>query len=139
MNDLNLYDSLVLDREIPLVILSNEDVIKYRLFLAASGQESVLPEDEAPADEAAVVEPSTDEMPTAEAFAAPAAGGYSSGKFSGGQSFYVPWDISYLNQYKDYISKTIGAVVVVAIFCSAMYFGIQMLASFFENFKNRKG
>lgn len=80
-----------------------------------------------------------DAFAAAEPYAAPAAGTYSSGKFSGGQSFYVPWDASYMNLFVGYMSKSVGAIIYVAVFCSLAYFGIQILLSVIENFKNRKG
>lgn len=45
--------------------------------------------------------------------------------YSSGQSFYVPWDMSYLTMYKDYFVFAIGAVVVIGVLGGAVYFGIR--------------
>lgn len=167
MNDINLYATIAFDDlipdAIPTVMIEDADIM---WFLRKNATTVIAPDvitEESTAGEESTVEESTaDEESTveeestaewipgeapeeggafagAEPYAAPAAGTYSSGKFSGGQSFYVPWDASYLDKFVGYMSKSVGAIVYVAIFCGLAYFGIQMLTTVIENFKNRKG
>lgn len=157
MNDINLYATIAFDDlipdAIPTVMIEDADIMWFLRKSATTviapdviTEESSATDEESTVEEESAAEWIPGEAPEeggafagAEPYAAPAAGTYSSGKFSGGQSFYVPWDASYLDKFVGYMSKSVGAIVYVAIFCGLAYFGIQMLTTVIENFKNRKG
>lgn len=155
MNDINLYATIAFDDlipdAIPTVMIEDADIMWFLRKSATTviapdviTEESSATDEESTVEEESAAEWIPGEAPEeGDAFAAAeprsAPGTYSSGKFSGGQSFYVPWDASYLDKFVGYMSKSVGAIIYVAIFCGLAYFGIQMLTTVIENFKNRKG
>lgn len=89
---------------------------------------SSAPLDEAPLD-------AESEVPEYVAFSAEDANIPRAAAFSSGESFYVPWDMSYLNQFQTYIIGGLGVVGLVCALVFILPFGMNLIFGFIHGIK----
>lgn len=58
--------------------------------------------------------------------------------FSTGQSFYVPWDKSFLDATMGYVKGGIGAAVVIGALVFVFKFGIELVTGALRNVMHKK-
>lgn len=75
------------------------------------------------------------EVPEYAAFSAEDANIPQAALFSSGESFYVPWDMSYLTQFQTYVIGGLGVVGLVCALTFILPFGMNLLFGFIHGIK----